>query len=74
MKQIGLLTSLPFIMVAGPLVGYFIGEWLDRKLDTSPYLTVVLIVMGLISSGRETYKLIKMATDVGEKSDDDHGT
>jgi ATP synthase protein I len=74
MKQIGLLTSLPFIMVAGPLVGYFIGEWLDRILDTSPYLTVVLIVMGLISSGRETYKLIKMATDVGKKSDDDHGT
>jgi ATP synthase protein I len=74
MKQIGLLTSLPFIMVAGPLVGYFIGEWLDRRLDTSPYLTVVLIIMGLISSGRETYKLIKMATDVGKRSDDDHGT
>jgi len=61
-------------MVAGPLVGYFIGEWLDRKLDTSPYLTVVLIVMGFISSGREVYKLIKMATDDGKKSDDDHGT
>ncbi len=74
MRQIGLLTSLPFIMVAGPLVGYFIGEWLDRKLDTSPYLTVVLIVMGFISSGREVYKLIKMATDDGKKSDDDHGT
>lgn len=74
MKQIGLLTSLPFIMVAGPLVGYFIGEWLDSKLDTAPYLTIVLILMGFISSGREVYKLIKMATDDGKKSDDNHGT
>ena len=74
MRQIGILTALPFIMVAGPLVGYFIGGWLDRKLGTSPYLMILLIVMGIVSSGREVVKLIKMATDVGKKSDDDHGT
>jgi F0F1-type ATP synthase assembly protein I len=74
MRQIGILTSLPFIMAAGPLVGYFIGEWLDRILGTSPYLMIVLTLMGIISAGREVFKLVKMTTDDEKKSDDDHGT
>ena len=60
-------------MVAGPLVGYFIGGWLDRELGTSPYLMIVLIVMGILSSAREVIKMVKMATDEGKKTDDDHG-
>ncbi len=74
MRQIGILTALPFIMVAGPLVGYFIGDWLDHILGTSPYLTILLIIMGIISSGREVIKMVKMATDAGKNSDDNHGT
>lgn len=74
MRQIGILTALPFMMVAGPLVGYFIGDWLDDKLGTSPYLTILLIIMGIISSGREVIKMVKLATDAGKKSDDNHET
>jgi F0F1-type ATP synthase assembly protein I len=59
-------------MVAGPLVGYFIGDWLDKQLGTLPYLTILLIVLGCISSGREVYKLLKWVSDAGEDSENDN--
>ena len=70
MRQIGMLTALPFIMLGGPLVGFFIGRWLDGKLGTAPYLMIALVIIGLISSAKESYKLIKQASD--DTHDDDN--
>ena len=57
-------------MVSGPVVGYFIGHWLDGKLGTDPYLMIVMILLGLAASGRESYKLLKQASD--DREDPDH--
>ena len=46
----------------GPLIGYFVGEWLDRKWGTEPYLMVTLIVLGFVASAREVWGLIKRAS------------
>ena len=62
LRPVGLLTAIPFVIMFGPLIGYFVGEWLDRKLDTEPYLMVTLIVLGFIASGREVWGLIKRAS------------
>ena len=35
-RQVGLLTAVPFILAVAPLIGYFFGSYLDRKLGTSP--------------------------------------
>lgn len=60
-------------MVAGPVVGYFIGNWLDNRLGSSPYLMVVFIFLGLAASGREVYRLLKQASqeDNDRKDADD---
>jgi F0F1-type ATP synthase assembly protein I len=58
-------------MVAGPIVGYFIGDWLDDKLGTAPYLVIVMIIFGFVSSGREFFRLLKLAADGNKDSDDD---
>lgn len=59
------------MMVSGPIVGYFIGDWLDKKLDTAPYLVIVLVLIGLVASARETIKLLKQVSDESKDSDDD---
>ena len=59
------------MMVSGPIVGYFIGDWLDKKLDTAPYLVIVLVLIGLVTSARETIKLLKQVSDESKDSDDD---
>jgi len=59
------------MMVAGPLVGAFIGYWLDRWLGTKPYLLLVFLALGFVAAGREVYKLIKWVSKERDDSDND---
>ena len=58
-------------MAAGPVVGYFLGHWLDGKLGSGPYLMIVFVGFGFAASGREVYRLLKQASDGEQNSDDD---
>lgn len=72
-RQVGLLTAIPFILLAGPVLGYLAGSWLDRKLGTEPILLIVLLLVGLAASGRETYELIQRASREDVDSDGGNG-
>jgi ATP synthase protein I len=43
-------------------VGLFGGAWLDEKLGTSPWLTVVGLAYGLAAAGRALYRATKRVT------------
>lgn len=62
-RQLSLIGIIPAIMAVGPLIGFFIGKWLDEKLGTEPYLMWVLILLGLIAAGKETYQVIKRVSN-----------
>ena len=57
-KQVAILTTLPIILAVGPILGYFIGNYLDQKLHTAPYLMILFIFFGFVASGRQVYKLV----------------
>lgn len=61
-RQIGILTTIPMLMAVGPILGYYIGNFLDGKLGTAPYLMVVFIFLGFAASGKGVYNLIKKAS------------
>lgn len=60
-RQIGLLSSIPFILALAPIVGYFLGKYLDTKFRTQPWLSLVLLGLGFVAGVRETIKIIKMS-------------
>nr|MBN2278682.1 AtpZ/AtpI family protein [candidate division Zixibacteria bacterium] len=60
-RQLGLLGTIPILLVVGPVVGFLIGRWLDSKLGTEPYLLILFLIFGFIASGREIYGIIKKA-------------
>ncbi len=62
-RQLGLLGTIPILIAVGPVVGFFIGRWLDEKLGTEPYLLVLFLIFGFIASGREIYGIIKRADE-----------
>jgi ATP synthase protein I len=70
LRQIGLLTAVPAMMLAAPLIGFGIGWWLDDKLDTEPYLTVIGAFMGVASAGIEIYRLVKKADSADDEGND----
>ena len=59
LRQLALLSVIPAIMVVAPLVGFFIGDWADGKFGTEPFLTILGLILGFASAGREIYRVIK---------------
>lgn len=58
-RQIGILTSVPFVLLLGPLIGYFLGHWIDQKMGWEPVGTVLMVTLGFFASARETVRLVK---------------
>ncbi|MEA3297600.1 MAG: AtpZ/AtpI family protein [candidate division Zixibacteria bacterium] len=71
LRQIGLLTAVPTLLLAGPLVGFFIGNWVDKKLGTEPYLAAAGVILGLAAVGIEIHNLLRKASATGEEEDDE---
>ncbi len=61
-RQIGILTTIPMLMAVGPILGYYIGSFLDEKLGTTPYLMVIFIFFGFAAAGKGVYDLIRRAS------------
>jgi F0F1-type ATP synthase assembly protein I len=58
-RQIGLVTTIPMIFAAGPLVGYWIGQWVDRSFGWEPWGTVGLSLLGFIASLKQVAAIIR---------------
>ncbi len=57
-KQLGVLTTIPIILLVGPLVGFGIGGWFDRKFQIYPWVTIIFVSLGFVASGREVARLL----------------
>ncbi len=66
LRTVGLLGVIPLMIGVAPLIGYVIGNWLDTKLGTGPYLMVVFIALGFGAAIKETIKIIKEANRESE--------
>jgi F0F1-type ATP synthase assembly protein I len=59
LRSAGLLLAIPGLLIVSPLVGFFLGSWLDRKFGASPWLAIVGLVLGFAAAGRETYRIYR---------------
>ena len=69
-KQIGALTAVPIILVAGPLAGYFFGNWVDGRFRVYPWGTILFLILGFVASGREIIRLLKQLLKEDKKKND----
>jgi ATP synthase protein I len=60
-RQIGLLSSIPFILALAPIVGFLVGKYLDQKFRTQPWLSLVLLALGFVAGVRETIRIIQLS-------------
>jgi F0F1-type ATP synthase assembly protein I len=67
-KQLGVVTVIPVILLVGPLVGYFIGGWIDRRFQLYPWFTVIFIILGFVAAGREISRLLKQVLSDDKKN------
>lgn len=70
LRSAGMLLAIPSLLIAGPLVGLFLGGWGDRRFHTSPWLTIVGVVLGFVAAGRETYRVIRRVQSEESSADE----
>ncbi len=52
-------STVPLNLVTATFVGLAIGYGLDRLFGTSPYLTIVFLIFGIIAGFRELFRYAK---------------
>ena len=57
-RQIGLVTTIPMILAAGPLVGFWIGQWGDMRFGTDPWGKVFVSLLGFAASVKQVVSII----------------
>ncbi len=58
-KQLFLLSSVGFSMVLAIFIGLAIGVFLDGKLNTRPWLTLIFLGIGIIAGFRNIFWFIR---------------
>ena len=52
-------TSIPFVLLGGPMVGFFIGSFLDEKFGSGKIFLFIFVVLGFVAAIKETIFIIK---------------
>lgn len=58
MYAAGIGMTIPFVLLTGPLMGWFAGSWLDGRYGTS-WITIFAVLLGLAGSIHLTVKMVK---------------
>jgi len=58
-RQAGLASTLGLSVALAIFIGFGLGYWLDSRFGTSPWLTLLFLVMGVIAGFRNYYRFMK---------------
>ncbi|MBI5043792.1 MAG: AtpZ/AtpI family protein [Nitrospirae bacterium] len=67
LKTFAMLSTLGFTIVFATLIGLAIGLYLDSKFNTSPWLTIIFLLLGIAAG---FYKVIQVAMKEAKKKED----
>lgn len=65
-KTVGFVSFIPFILAAGPLTGYFIGSFLQKKFNLSAYVVLIGVGFGFLVAITEIVKILKAIARVNK--------
>ncbi len=69
LRSSGLLLSIPTLLIAGPLVGLFLGRWVGQRFHVEPWGSAVGVTLGFVAAGREIVQIIRRVQSEEEEGD-----
>ena len=69
-RIVGVIGSFGFTTAGAIAGGYFLGSYIDKKLGTSPWFMLCFIILGIVGSFIEFFKVIKKLSGNNEKNND----
>ncbi|MDY0211935.1 MAG: AtpZ/AtpI family protein [Desulfuromonadaceae bacterium] len=70
-KSLGFLSSVGISMVASILIGMVMGFYLDRWLDTAPWMLLIFLGFGIVSGFRNIFILTRRELKRQRTQDED---
>ena len=58
LRDAGFYTLIPMVMVAGPLLGYFVGLFLEKKFGGEPWPVTCGVLIGLAAGFRQVFLML----------------
>lgn len=52
-------VTIPTILAVGPLLGFFIGSFLDTKFKSGSVFLLIFLILGFAASVKETINIIR---------------
>ncbi len=69
MRQLGLLTMIPMLLAASPIIGLLIGNYIDKKLNTGPFFLIFFLIIGFVAGARQVANVVKKAQKEDKKNE-----
>lgn len=66
-RIIGVVGSFGFTTAGAVAGGYFLGSYLDKKLNTYPWLMLLFMMLGIVASFIEFFKVTKKLSGENKK-------
>jgi len=66
-KTVGFVSFIPFILAAGPLSGYFVGIFLQKRFNLSSYWVFLGVAFGFLVAITEMVKILKAVARMNKK-------
>lgn len=72
-RGVGAYLMIPMMMGVGPVMGYLLGAWLERRYGHAPWLSFAGVVLGAVASVRQIIRILQTykPTDADERRRDD---
>ncbi len=58
-SALGMVGGFGFMMGGTTVAAYLIGSFLDNRFDTSPWLLITFLIMGIIAGFMEFFQFLK---------------
>jgi F0F1-type ATP synthase assembly protein I len=67
MRSAATLVAIPSLLIVSPLVGFFLGDYGDKRFHTSPWLSLAGLVLGFAAGGREVWLIYRRYLESQER-------
>jgi ATP synthase protein I len=60
-RRAGLLTTVPVLLAASPVIGFYIGRFVDGKFQTDPTFSIIFLILGFVAGAVQVARVVKLA-------------
>ena len=72
LRVLGALSTVGITLVVATVIGYYIGHYLDGRYGTTPWLTLVFLLLGIAAGFKNLYDQTRRLMDLDKPDRKEH--